>query len=180
MISRRDFSKAIRLGLLALAAGGSLTLTGCSPLVDYLTEASTGVDSIFTLLGIASSNPIRKDVDAAFGSAIAAANEYEADRTVGTGKLVSALDALNTALKNFLAQADIPSPLVAVILSAVSIVISTIEGWLNSLGKSAMVSFQLNTKAGQPVTIAPKKRNAREFKRDWDAAVASQPSLVLK
>ena len=174
-LSRREFHKS-SIGLLALAAGGSLTLTGCNPLSSYLELALGGVDSLFLLLNIPTTNPLRKDVDAAFGAAIEGANKYGSDNVAGDSALVSLLDGIDTALQTFLAQADIPSTLVTLILSAVEIIISTIEGWI---GKPAS---QLKAKMGVTATSMPQKRSKRQFAEAWNAVVKinGHPELVLK
>ena len=177
-MNRREFGKASLGGaaLLGLASFGGLAMTGCNSLADYLQVAVDGVDSLFTLLGLPTTNPLVKDVNAAFGAAIAGANKYGSDNVAGDPVLVSLLDAVDTALQTFLAQANIPSGLVTLILSAIEIVIGTIEGWI------AKPPSTLKVKSGKPLTVVVKKRTASQFRSAWDSVVTlnNHPELRLK
>jgi len=175
--SRRDFAKLSSIGLLALAAGGSLTLTGCNPLSSYLSLALGGVDSLFTLLGLSNTNPLVADINAAFAAAIAGANKYGSDNVAGDSALVSLLDAVDTALQTFLSQATIPSALVTLVLQAVELIISTIRGWV---GKTPVT--QLTAKMGASVSVTPVKRTKHQFRTRWNEVVTvnNHPELKLK
>ena len=174
-ISRRDFTKVISAGSLLLSVGG---LTGCisgNALSVYLQTAKDAVDSLFTLLRLSDTNPLVSDVNAAFAAAIVGANKYGSDNVAGDPVLVSLLDAVDTALQTFLAQADIPSGEVTLILVAIELVISTIEGWIS---KS---SSALKTKLGVTATSAPLKRSKKQFINDWNTIVKAngRPGLQL-
>jgi hypothetical protein len=175
-LSRREFHKS-SIGLLALAAGGSLTLTGCNSLESYLQLALDGVESLITLLGLPTTNPLVADVLAAFAAAIAGAQKYGDDNVAGDSVLVSLLDAVDAALQTFLSQATIPSALITLVLQAVELIISTIRGWV---GKTPVT--QLTAKMGASVSVTPVKRNKRTFVKAWNEVVTvnSHPELKLK
>ena len=194
-LSRREFHKS-SIGLLALAAGGSLTLEGCSVLTDIqngVNAAQSGWGLVLAELEkneiLTATNPLVGEVNAAFMSVQAALAIAESEPTQTTKqKIADALLALSAAIQAFLADAPIPpGALLTAIVGALSIVLSTIAGWLTELPAPAppstfKVKFGPSTfkvKFGGTVNITPKKRTARQVKKDWNSAVGGKANLKL-
>jgi hypothetical protein len=184
--TRRSFVKSSGMLLLATTAGGSIELTGCDSLGNYLSVGLAAFSSLVALLAkdgvLTASNPLVMDVNAAFAAAMAADQTYQKDKAAGTSALVAALDAVNAALQAFTSQAVIPSTLITLVLDAVEIIISTIAGWAGTLVPTITVKGTLTAKSGQTKAVVAKKRSKHTFISDWNATVTrdGSPQLTLK
>ena len=188
-LTRREFSKTVPLGLLALSMAGSLSLEGCSVIGDIqngLNAAQTGWGLVLAELEkdgiLTATNPLVAEVNAAFTAAQAAIATYnDSPSTTTKQKIAAVLEALSAAIQAFLAAAPISvGPLLTAIVGALSIILSTIAGFLTELpAPTTTPSLVFTTKAGTSVTIVPQKRSVRAFKSAWNGQVGGYPDMAL-
>ena len=186
-LTRRE---AIKTGAILTFSCASLTaMSGCNLETDILNYSKVGkaaFDSVVAMLeqrGVlpAGGTQFTRAVDAAFDAVSAAVAAYENKDAGGTLAAISAaLDAVTAAISQFLAETNIAEPpLLSLVLALLQVILGTIAGFLTKLPP---VPAGLNHQPGpgRQLSITPKLRTVRQFKRDWNAAAAGHAELQLK
>jgi hypothetical protein len=171
---------AARFGLLSLAAGTELALTGCNfvqDIINWVPVAENAINSILTILtsnGILISPAITAGVsliETALTDLVAAAKEYESITPAPVGakaKLEAILQVVADQFSSFVSQlGGIAGVVLTTVVDLVKVLISTIGGFINELPASAAMMARLNSH--QQLSAAPVKRTKRAFKKAWNA-----------
>lgn len=188
-LTRRE---AIKTGAILTFSCASLTaMAGCNLETDILNYSHVGkaaFDSVVALLearGVlpAGGNSFTRAVDAAFDAVAAAVAAYQTGNGTGTlAEIAAALDAVTGAISTFLSETNIADPpLLSLVLALLQVILETIAGFLTKLpAPPAPPITQFHTRRGDQLTVQPKLRTVRQFKRDWNAAAAGHAELQLK
>ena len=171
-ISRRVFAKVAGAGTLALAAGTSLFLVGCSvfdSILTWIPIGITAINGIVTVLGAflpAGGAIIIGLVKAAFADLAATITEYKsdtnpADKATLLAKIKTILGDIVTNFQAFLNQLNIGgNPIEAVVIGLATGVLDALMGFFGQLppapaaGKALSSTFRVGPN-GRLVTIVP-------------------------
>ena len=188
-LTRREFTKSTAALAAGAAVSSALELTGCNLETDILNYSKVGkaaFDSVVAMLeqrGVlpAGGTQFTRAVDAAFDAVAAAVAAYQAGNGTGTlAEISAALAAVTAAISQFLSETNIAEPpLLSLVLALLQVILGTIAGFLTKLPP---VPAGLNHQPGpgRQLSITPKLRTVRQFKRDWNAAAAGHAELQLK
>ena len=190
-LTRREFTKSTAALAAGAAVSSALELTGCNLETDILNYSKVGkaaFDSVVAMLearGVlpAGGNQFTRAVDAAFDAVAAAVAAYQAGNGTGTlAEISAALAAVTAAISTFLGELNIPeASLLSLVLALVQIILETIAGFVSKLpAPPAPPITQFHTRRGDQLTVEPRVRTVRQFKRDWNAAAAGHAELQLK
>jgi hypothetical protein len=183
-MNRREFSKTVGTGALVLATGGMAVTDGCSwgnviaDLKNWIPVALSALSSILKILSL--NNPIITLIQAGFAALLAAIQNYQS----GTGILSDITNAaadIEQQFANFFASLSVPAPLLVIIEAMANVILSTLEAFVSKIGGTTTLSRTY--KLGQlPMTVVPKYRTIRAFKKDWNSAVVTNghPEFEMK
>lgn len=165
MQTRRSFIQYAIAVLGGLAVGGStLVLTACGNVaVDIL----TAFKSILTVLagaGIIPGGALASDAAAALTAVIDGLEAYNsapaADKTSLGLKLATLIQVALVEMQTFYAALNLTGTIATVVASIVTIILSTLSGFLPALPVPATAArFQ-----GRGLVYAPQKRSSKEFR----------------
>lgn len=191
-ITRRSFAKVSGLWILALASIGSVFTAGCdiwSQIQAWVPAGIAAFESVVTLvapLAAPGIDAIAELVKAGFASLASAVNQYinapAADKATFKQKVLLILSQLTGDIQNFLSSVNVgaTNPIVKIVLGLVAIILSTIQGFTNAIGASAVTSASLRM-AGVMVSVTPVKRDRKRFVSDFNGALVSagHPELQI-
>lgn len=183
-MNRRVFIGHLSKGAAAIAIGSALTLQGCNAIADIEAWIPTGENAVNAILSILTANgvPISPAITAAvalvedaLNALMAAAKEYQATTPPPVGalaKLQAALSAVSDQFQNFVSQlSGIAGTVLAVVISLVKVIISTIGGFVSQLPASPSLMAHLNSR---PMIAAPPVlRSTDDFKHTWNDQLQS-------
>jgi hypothetical protein len=196
MLSRREFGKKTSFGLMALATGASVSLTGCNVFDDILAWVPVGIaaiNGIVTVLGPLVPPPalaIITLVKAAFADLTAAITQYRndtnpADKDTLLHKIRTILADIVTNFQSFLDALNLGSnPIEAIVIGLASVILSAIEGFLGQLPQPTPVPAPATVRLGSrtmPIT-AKFYKNTKDFKSDYNqvAEIFHHPEIDLR
>jgi hypothetical protein len=191
-LPRRGFLRISASSFLTLflASTSSLFFGGCSVFTDIKNWVPVGLaafDSVLNLLESAGIiNPIAGSaisqiinvIKAAFSQVVADVQAYQAITPPPAGALQKIEDTLQIIVTNFgsffssLSITD--GPLISLISGLASIILSTIEGFINSIRGTSKTSARVGVSQvmgvnHKPMTITPKARNKAAFTTEFNA-----------
>lgn len=184
--SRRNFVATIGKGALLLPlASTPILMSGCNVFTDIENWVPVGIStfsSIVTLLeGAGVINPVAgapisaiiNTINAGFSQIIADVKAYQSITPPPVGalaKLQTILQIVETNMQAFLASINISdNKLLLLVTGLAQIILSTIAGFINSLPASAGFVMQKSVRvSGQLITVTPKLRSIRGYKKDWN------------
>ena len=194
-LTRRQFNRAVpttiaalamRPLLLGLAVGGAVSLEGCNVVSDiqaYIPVAEEALGIVVNLLTAAGvlhpgSATIVADADVAFAAILAAIQSYlnapPADKATLLEKITTAVQSAENAIQAFLNQINIPGSnlnLLNLIFGLLNVILSTLAGFLGQLPVPVTMHLVMKYPVPVPLSITPKVRSVRAFKKDWNAVV---------
>lgn len=190
-ITRRAFAKVAGAGTLALAAGTSLLLVGCTVfdnLLTWIPIGITAINGIVTVLGAflpPGGAIIIGLVKAAFADLAATITEYKsdtnpADKATLLAKIKTILGDIVTNFQSFLNQLNIGgNPIEAVVIGLASVVLNALMGFFGQLpaaptaGKALSNTFRVGPN-GKPITIVPTTyKNVNAFRSAYNGVADS-------
>lgn len=174
MLSRRKFAQVLAVGMLTLS---TLTLTGCNALKDFINWIPVGLSSLAALVKLldgtisAGTQAIIVLIQAGFSALLTALQNLQSGKGL-LADVTADVSEIESNFASFFASLNVPSTLLNLIEGLGDILLSTISGFLNSLGSSttASATFKLGAKT---VSYVPKKRSIKQYRSDWNAAAVA-------
>lgn len=181
--TRRGFiaaSGASILFLLMSAVSATSLLTGCNP-IDIFTQIAiyvpiglAAVSGIVALIpGLGAAAPILVLVKAGFADLLAAVQAYQAapaaDKATLLAKITLFLSDIITNFQAFIAALSIPGPLAILVEALATLLISTLQAFLNKISATPTPTQVHLRVAAKQVTVAAKYRTAKQFKAEYNA-----------
>jgi hypothetical protein len=181
-----------RLAYLAAVSGAALETGGCNIFNDILNWVPVGKASVNSILAVLTSNGIAVSpaasaavalIEAGFTALTAAVKEYQATSPAPVGavaKVQLALKAVVDNFQTFLASLNVPGSIFSVISGLAQIVLSTIVAFQNELPATPTSTAAVSRTAvvgdtahvgPNLITITPKKRTIRAYKKEWNAVL---------
>jgi hypothetical protein len=189
-ITRREFAKLTGVGSLALAGTGALALEGCdvwNEIQAWVPAAISAFEQIVTLVAPLSSPAIvaiAQTVEAGFSALAAAVNQYinapAASKATFADKVRLIFSQLTGDIQAFLSAInESANPVVKLALALVSIIVSTIMGFMSRIGTSvASPSLKVGAVV---VSVTPAQRNRKQFVSAFNSACTAggHPELQI-
>jgi hypothetical protein len=200
-VNRRNFVQRVgSFALLAIAAGSSVALVGCSVfanIVNWIPVGLAAIESIVTLLGPLvppGALGIIMLIKAAFADLSAALNQYNsdsnpADKATLLAKIRTLLNDIAVNFQSFLNVLNLGNnPIVAIVIGLANIILNAIAGFLGQLpaaagGGGTRVMAATMKVGAETRPITPKVyKSTGEFKRAFNAVCVANnhPEAELK
>lgn len=187
----------MRFAYLAAVSGTALVNAGCgnvfSDIRSWIPVAQAAVTSIVSVLtsnGVLISPLIQSLVNNVFGALTSLDNaivEYQSTIPAPVGALAKVetfIGDVLTNFKTFLASLNINGGLLGIITGLATVVLTTIEAFINDLPATLMPKLRAMVTIGDTahiasttIVIVPKHRTIRVFKRDYNAVLDTAPSV---
>lgn len=185
MINRRHFGIASLVSLVMVTTACPSWLSSVyTDIKNYAPTILAAVASILSILtgaGIITTpliSGIVSLISTSVADLVAAVNTYQSapadQKQTLLGKISTALADAEANIQQFWSDLTIPDPqLAATIKSLLGVIISTLAGYFNAIGKPVALSEAQVRRAqlAKTIQVTPKKRNLSEFKKDWNAAL---------
>jgi len=180
-MNRRKFVGALASGAAAVALGTSME--GCTlgsvwaEIQAWVPAGVAAFESIVTLvvpLAAPGINTIATTVEAGFAALAAAVNQYlnapAASKATLEQKVLLIFSQLQGDLQAFLSAVNVDgtNPIVKIVLGLISIIVSTITGFLGQIGTPPPAATM--RMAGVSLNITPSARNRAKFVKDFNTA----------
>jgi hypothetical protein len=199
MMNRRTFGRQTGVALLALAAGGGISLTGCptagtvfTDILKWIPTAILAVNGIVTVLGAfmpPGAMVIIVLINAALNSLTGTITQYNndtnpADKATLLAKIRTILNDIVTNFQSFLDQLNLgANPIVAIVIGLANVLLAAIAGFLGQLPVAGTAVLTTSFHVGATmVRVVPKLyKNVGEFKKDWNQVCISNhhPEIEL-
>jgi hypothetical protein len=197
-MDRRQFGKMTSGGLLALAVGGSVSLTGCnvfSDILNWIPTAVSAINGIVTVLGSflpPGAGAIVTLIDAALASLSATITEYNndanpADKATLLAKIRTILTDIGTNFQSFLSALNLGNnPIIAIVIGLAQVILGAIQGFLGQLpaGGSGTKILSSAVTVGQRTMPVEAKyyKTVRAFKKDYNEVciLNHRPDIELR
>jgi len=193
--ARRQFFSHLAQGAGVLAlAGTGMELGGCSlgsvwaQIQAWVPAGIAAFESVVTLvapLAAPGIDTIATTVQAGFAALAAAVNQYlnapAASKATLEQKVLLIFSQLQGDLQAFLSAVNVAgtNPIVKIVLGLISIIVSTITGFLGQIGTPPVTPASL-TLGGSTIAITPASRNRAQFVKDFNAACVAAGHLELE
>jgi hypothetical protein len=173
-VNRREFGKYVGAGALALSIGEITMGLSCGNITQDILTAFNSIVGILGGAGIIPGGPIVGIVSAALQDVIADVAAYDAapaaDKTSIGLKLALAIQLAQAQLQTFYSGLNLTGILGGVIEGLISVILSTLAGFLPTLPVPPTPNPALRMSMSLPKQIIykPQKRTSRQFRSDFN------------
>jgi len=194
-MNRRQFAgRLFAFFALLSTLGSALVMSGCNLFTDIMNWIPVGEAALNSILSVLTGNGVVISpaiqsivalIEAAFAALTAAIKEYQSTTPPPVGalaKIETAFADLANNFTTFLSSLNVSGGLLGIITGLAQVVFSTIAAFVNQLPASASLkrtTARISTVKVGPnvITVTPKMRTRRAFKKDWNATLKTAPSV---